>query len=54
MSDLPALAQDLHLLRPGWLAALPVVALVWWRVRRMAGGERPAGADAIVIQPRWK
>jgi Ca-activated chloride channel family protein len=32
-----------HFLRPIWLIALPIVALVWWMIRRRAAGQSAVG-----------
>lgn len=46
MSELSVVADAFHFLRPLWLALLPVIAGVWWLVRR-SRSRRQTPADAI-------
>ena len=43
--------QYFHFLRPFWLLALPLIALLWWRVRRAREGRGGTGARPDMIAP---
>jgi Ca-activated chloride channel homolog len=43
--------QYFHFLRPLWLLALPLIALLWWRVRRGHTGKTGAGSQPGMIAP---
>jgi Ca-activated chloride channel family protein len=51
MSDAALFLEAFHFLRPGWLALLPAILLLWWAVRR---SHRTRGLSAEAIAPHLR
>ena len=39
--------EALRLIRPWWITVIPLMGVIWWLVRKRAGGSKPAMGDAI-------
>ncbi|MCV6598776.1 MAG: VWA domain-containing protein [Mangrovicoccus sp.] len=51
MSEISLIFEAFHFLRPYWLLLLPVIALLWWLVRR---GQRPGESAVAGMAPHLR